>query len=191
MSTVAGVSLSDIDLTDLDRWSRRGATRLVRAAAPRGAGLLAGRARRPRLLVADALRRHPRGVQGLRRRSPPRLGGTSLMDLTPEQVQSRMSMLDSDPPKHRRLRNIVNKAFTVRVVNAYEDRIRAMFREVPRQRVRRARARLRRRGGGRAADADPVRADGRPARGPASPRRPRQPDARQHRPRPRGRVHGR
>jgi cytochrome P450 len=41
-----------------------------------------------------------------------------------------MSMLDSDPPKHRRLRNIVSKAFTVRAVNAYEDRIRSMFREV-------------------------------------------------------------
>ena len=49
------------------------------------------------------------------------LGGTSLMDLTPEQVQSRMSMLDSDPPRHTRLRNIVNKAFTPRAVNAYED----------------------------------------------------------------------
>ena len=57
-------------------------------------------------------------------------GGTSLMDLTPEQVQSRMSMLDSDPPKHKRLRNIVSKAFTVRAVNAYEDRIRSIFREV-------------------------------------------------------------
>ena len=57
-------------------------------------------------------------------------GGTSLMDLTPEQVESRMSMLDTDPPKHRRLRNIVNKAFTLRVVNAYEGRIREMFREV-------------------------------------------------------------
>jgi cytochrome P450 len=52
------------------------------------------------------------------------------MDLTPEQVQSRMSMLDSDPPRHKRLRGIVNKAFALRVVNAYEDRIRAMFREV-------------------------------------------------------------
>jgi cytochrome P450 len=58
------------------------------------------------------------------------LGGTSLMDLTPEQVESRMSMLDADPPKHTRLRNIVNKAFTPRAVNAYEDRIRAQFREL-------------------------------------------------------------
>jgi cytochrome P450 len=58
------------------------------------------------------------------------LGGTSLMDLTPEQVQSRMSMLDSDPPRHTRLRNIVNKAFTPKAVNAYEGRIRSLFKEV-------------------------------------------------------------
>jgi cytochrome P450 len=58
------------------------------------------------------------------------LGGTSLMDLTPEQVESRKSMLDTDPPRHTRLRNIVNKGFTPRAVNAYEERIRALFREI-------------------------------------------------------------
>src|SRR5262249_1335452 len=34
------------------------------------------------------------------------------------------------PPKHTRLRNIVNKAFTPRAVNAYEGRIREAFREL-------------------------------------------------------------
>ncbi|MDQ6731011.1 MAG: cytochrome P450 [Actinomycetota bacterium] len=58
------------------------------------------------------------------------VGGTSLMDLTPEQVESRKSMLDTDPPNHRRLRNIVNKAFGLRIVNAYEGRIREIFRTV-------------------------------------------------------------
>jgi cytochrome P450 len=58
------------------------------------------------------------------------VGGTSLMDLTPEQVESRKSMLDMDPPRHTRLRNIVNKGFTPRAVNAYEDRIRGLFREI-------------------------------------------------------------
>jgi cytochrome P450 len=58
------------------------------------------------------------------------LGGTSLMDLTPEQVEARMSMLDSDPPKHTRLRHIVDKAFTRRAVDAYEPRIRELFREL-------------------------------------------------------------
>src|SRR3974390_3500253 len=36
----------------------------------------------------------------------------------------------TDPPKHKRLRSIVNKAFTLRVVNTYEERIRGLFREV-------------------------------------------------------------
>ena len=129
MSAVAGVSLSDVDLTDLDRWSR-GAPHewfaLLRSEAP----------------VFWQDERDGRGFWSLTRYHDilaaskdyatfsSEAGGTSLMDLTPEQVQSRMSMLDSDPPKHRRLRNIVSKAFTVRAVNAYEDRIRSMFREV-------------------------------------------------------------
>jgi cytochrome P450 len=129
LSAVAGVSLSDVDLTDLDRWSR-GAPHewfaLLRSEAP----------------VFWQDERDGRGFWSLTRYHDilaaskdyatfsSEAGGTSLMDLTPEQVQSRMSMLDSDPPKHRRLRNIVSKAFTVRAVNAYEDRIRAMFREV-------------------------------------------------------------
>lgn len=57
-------------------------------------------------------------------------GGTSLQDLTPEQVERRKSMLDMDPPEHTRLRAILNKAFTARAIFAYEDRIRAIVREV-------------------------------------------------------------
>lgn len=129
MSAATDVQLSEIDLTDLDRWSR-GAPHdwfaRLRHEAP----------------VFWQAERDGRGFWSLTRYGDilaaskdyatfsSELGGTSLMDLTPEQVQSRMSMLDSDPPKHRRLRNIVSKAFTVRVVNDYEDRIRAMFKEV-------------------------------------------------------------
>ncbi len=58
------------------------------------------------------------------------LGGTSLQDLTPEQVERRKSMLDMDPPEHTRLRGILNRAFTARAIMAYEDRIRAIIREV-------------------------------------------------------------
>jgi cytochrome P450 len=131
MTATAGASLSDVDLTDLDRWSR-GAPHewfaLLRADAP--------------VCWQDEPRNGGRGFWSLTRYADilaaskdyatfsSEAGGTSLMDLTPDQVQSRMSMLDSDPPKHRRLRNIVSKAFTVRVVNAYEDRIRSMFRGV-------------------------------------------------------------
>jgi cytochrome P450 len=57
-------------------------------------------------------------------------GGTSLMDLTPEQIKARMSMLDADPPYHTRLRSIVNKAFTPRAITAYEGRIRELVREI-------------------------------------------------------------
>jgi cytochrome P450 len=129
MSAVAGVYLSDVDLTDLDRWAAGVPHEwfaLLRREAP----------------VFWQDERHGRGFWSLTRHDDilaaskdwhtfsSEVGGTSLMDLTPEHVQSRMSMLDSDPPLHKRLRSIVNKAFALRVVNAYEDRIRAMFREV-------------------------------------------------------------
>ena len=58
------------------------------------------------------------------------LGGTSLQDLTPDQVEKRKSMLDMDPPEHTRLRTILNKAFTARAIFAYEDRIRSVIRAV-------------------------------------------------------------
>jgi cytochrome P450 len=127
--TTAGVSLSDIDLTDLDRWSMGVPYEwfaLLRREAP----------------VFWQDERNGRGFWSLTRYSDifaaskdyatfsSELGGTSLMDLTPEQVQSRRSMLDTDPPKHKRLRGIVTKAFTLRLVNTYEERIRSMFREV-------------------------------------------------------------
>ena len=124
-----GVSLADVDLTDLDRWSR-GAPHewfaLLRREAP----------------VFWQDERQGRGFWSLTRYGDilaaskdyqtfsSEAGGTSLMDLTPEQIESRMSMLDTDPPRHRRLRSIVNKAFTLRVVNAYEGRISEMFRDV-------------------------------------------------------------
>ncbi|HJU47107.1 MAG TPA: hypothetical protein VJ689_03175, partial [Gaiellaceae bacterium] len=39
-------------------------------------------------------------------------------------------MIDTDPPAHTRLRAIVNKGFTPRVVNAYEERIRGLSRGI-------------------------------------------------------------
>jgi cytochrome P450 len=39
-------------------------------------------------------------------------------------------MIDTDPPRHTRLRAIVNQGFTPRVVNAYEQRIRGLAREI-------------------------------------------------------------
>jgi cytochrome P450/nitrite reductase/ring-hydroxylating ferredoxin subunit len=57
-------------------------------------------------------------------------GGTSLEDLTPSQVEARKSMLDTDPPQHTRMRALVNKGFTPKVVNAYETRIRGLARDI-------------------------------------------------------------
>lgn len=57
-------------------------------------------------------------------------GGTSLEDLTPEEVEARKSMLDTDPPAHTRMRALVNKGFTPRVVNTYEERIRLLARGI-------------------------------------------------------------
>ena len=57
-------------------------------------------------------------------------GGTSLEDLTPEEVEARKSMLDTDPPAHTRLRALVNKGFTPRVISTYEERIRVLARGI-------------------------------------------------------------
>ena len=40
-------------------------------------------------------------------------------------------MLDMDPPKHTRYRLLVNKGFTPRVINTYEERIRALVAQCP------------------------------------------------------------
>ncbi|MSO94734.1 MAG: cytochrome P450 [Thermoleophilia bacterium] len=53
-------------------------------------------------------------------------GGTSLEDLAPEEILARRSMIDTDPPAQTRLRDLVNKGFTPRIVNSYEERIRGL-----------------------------------------------------------------
>ena len=65
-------------------------------------------------------------------------GGTSLEDLTPEELEARKSMLDTDPPPHTRLRALVNKGFTRAWSTRYEERIRGLAREHPRRGVRAA-----------------------------------------------------
>ncbi len=54
------------------------------------------------------------------------IGGTSLDDLEPEQVEARKSMIDMDPPHHDQLRAIVNKRFTPRAVKVWEDQVRGV-----------------------------------------------------------------
>jgi cytochrome P450 len=129
MAASAELRLADIDLTDLDRWVEgvpHDWFALLRREAP--------------AFWQDE--REGRGFWSLTRYDDvvaatkdygtfsSARGGTSLMDLTPEQVEARMSMLDADPPYHTRLRSIVNTAFTPRAIAAYEGRIRELVREV-------------------------------------------------------------
>jgi cytochrome P450 len=51
-------------------------------------------------------------------------GAVSLEELDEDQLRIRKSMLETDPPKHRELRNICNKRFSARGVGTYEDFIR-------------------------------------------------------------------
>jgi cytochrome P450/nitrite reductase/ring-hydroxylating ferredoxin subunit len=127
--SLEGLELDDVDLTDLDVWEERVPHEWLA------------------LLRRDApLFRHPerdgRGFWVFSRYDDivevakdwqtysSELGGTSLQDLTPEELEARKSMLDTDPPAHTRLRAIVNKGFTPRVVNTYEERIRGLARGI-------------------------------------------------------------
>ena len=129
MSAVAEARLADIDLTDLDRWVE-GVPHDWFAVLRREAPVFWQDERRGRgfwsLTRYDDVLAASKDYETFSSET----GGTSLMDLTPEQIESRKSMLDSDPPRHTRLRNIVNKAFIPRAVNAYEGRIHTLFRDV-------------------------------------------------------------
>jgi cytochrome P450 len=57
-------------------------------------------------------------------------GAVALEELEPDQLQIRRSMLETDPPRHRELRNICNKRFSARAVGRYEDFIREVARGV-------------------------------------------------------------
>ena len=129
MSVAVDVSLADIDLTDLDRWVQGVPNewfRLLRREAP----LYWQEERDGRGFWSFTRYEDVVGATKDYQTFSSARGGTSLMDLTPEQIAQRMSMLDADPPYHTRLRGIVNKAFTPRAIAAYEERIRALVREI-------------------------------------------------------------
>ena len=56
------------------------------------------------------------------------LGGTSLEDLRPDQIEARKSMIDMDPPRHDQLRGLINRRFTPRAVGVWEDQVREVAR---------------------------------------------------------------
>jgi cytochrome P450/nitrite reductase/ring-hydroxylating ferredoxin subunit len=124
-----GLALDDVDLTDLDVWEHGVPydwLALLRRDAPaywqpetEGSGFW-------------VLTRYEDVVRVAKEWETfsSELGGTSLQDLTPEELAARRSMIDTDPPAHTRMRALVNKGFTPRVVNAYEGRIRGLAREI-------------------------------------------------------------
>jgi cytochrome P450 len=54
------------------------------------------------------------------------IGGTSLEDLDPEQIEARKSMIDMDPPRHDELRGLIARRFTPRAVQVWEDAVRTV-----------------------------------------------------------------
>ena len=124
-----GLVLDDVDLTDLDVWEERVPydwLALLRSDAPLhwnpeqdGRGFWA-------ITRYDDVLQVSKDWQTF----SSELGGTSLQDLTAEELEARRSMIDTDPPPHTRMRALVNKGFTPRVVNAYEERIRGLAREI-------------------------------------------------------------
>ena len=133
-ATVAGPSLDglvldDVDLTDLDVWEERVPYEwlaLLRRDAPlhwhpedEGHGFWV-------FTRYDDVLQVSKDWQTF----SSELGGTSLQDLSAEELEARKSMIDTDPPPHTRMRGLVNKGFTPRVVNGYEERIRRLARGI-------------------------------------------------------------
>ena len=126
---LSDLSLDDVDLTDLDRWVEGVPHEwfaLLRRDAPlhwqdeaEGAGFWS-------FTRYDDIVAASKDYEAYSSET----GGTSLQDLTPEELEARKSMIDTDPPRHTRLRAIVNQGFTPRVLNAYEQRIRGLAREI-------------------------------------------------------------
>ena len=58
------------------------------------------------------------------------VGQVRIEDLAPDEIEARTSMLETDPPRHSRLRRIVSGAFTPRAVAEYEDYARDLARGV-------------------------------------------------------------
>jgi cytochrome P450 len=64
------------------------------------------------------------------------IGGTSLEDLEPDQIEARKSMIDMDPPRHDELRALVNRRFTPKAVGLWEEQVRMVVRQVLDQALR-------------------------------------------------------
>jgi len=127
--SLEGLRLDDVDLTDLDRWVE-GVPYDWFALLRRDAPLHWQDEREGRGFWSFTRYEDIVAVSKDYQAYSSETGGTSLQDLTPDEIELRKSMIDTDPPRHTRLRAIVNQGFTPRVVNAYEQRIRGLAREI-------------------------------------------------------------
>ncbi len=78
-----------------------------------------------------AIVRHPDVVEAGRDwRTFSSAQGSTLEELDDDQLAVRRSMLDMDPPQHTRLRRLVGRGFTPKVVRSYETAIRLLTGEI-------------------------------------------------------------
>ena len=121
------LTLADVDLSNLDTFVERVPHDQFDAPAPRSAGATSTRRRTDGagLLVHHPARRHPHDQ---RRTGPTTRASGRHHDhegTTEEQLeQQRMMMLMMDPPKHTKLRLLVNKGFTPRMIGRLDEHIR-------------------------------------------------------------------
>ena len=91
-------------------------------------------------------------------------GATALEDLEQDAIEARKSMLDTDPPRHTRLRALVNRGFTPAGRGGVRDLLRELTTHILDRALPHGGVRLRRRRRRRAADPRAVRDPGRAAR---------------------------
>ncbi len=56
--------------------------------------------------------------------------GIRLEEMAPDELEARRTMMEFDPPEHTRLRRLVSRGFTPRVVATYEEAFRSLARQV-------------------------------------------------------------
>lgn len=56
--------------------------------------------------------------------------GIRLEEMAPDELEARRTMMEFDPPQHTRLRRLVSRGFTPRVVATYEEAFRNLARQV-------------------------------------------------------------
>ena len=58
------------------------------------------------------------------------VGGTSLEDLDPDQIEARKSMIDMDPPRHNELRGMLARRFTAKAAKVWEHAVHTVCEQV-------------------------------------------------------------